>query len=184
MNPTCPTNCDAALGEVLFDDCAPAINASEIKRLFIARANATPFTTWATAAEWTTRLSQDGVEPNAIRALTVIGDMPAGAPVQKDISNGRKFTLGKDRTVNFTVDEDSDENYEFFRALECGGKYRIWFETHGGYMFGGNEGIKATVNADPILNRGTGEIVTYNGAATWRSKFAPERVKSPIFVEA
>lgn len=184
MNPTCPTGCEAALGTVLFDDCAPKINASEIKRIFIAKATAEPFTDWETATEWTTRMVQSGDTPaGVIRTLTVIGDKPAGSPVQRDISNGRKYIVGKDHVVNFTVDDVSVENYEFMRLLECGGRFRIWYETKGGYLYGGNEGILASLQLDDVLPRGNDEIETLNGTATWRSRFSPERVLSPIFVE-
>ena len=180
-NPLCPTDCSQALGEVLFIDCAPAINPSEIQRLFITKGNAAPFTDWKTAAEWTTRINASGTTADAIRELIVIGDKPAPASVSKDISGGRKFVVGKDHTVNFTIDETTDENYEFMRATECGGKYRIWYETKGGYLYGGNEGIPASIVIDAVLNRGADEIETLNGVATWRSKFSPERTKSPIF---
>ena len=161
-NPLCPNDCDQALGTVLFDECAPNINPSEIQRVFISKGNAAPFNNWAQAQEWTDRIA---------------------ASVTKDISNGRKYVVGKDHTLNFTIDDVSDENYEFMRSTECGGKYRLWYETKGGYMYGGNEGIKASIVMDDVLNRGVDEIETLNGVATWRNKFSPERTKSPIFVE-
>ena len=85
--------------------------------------------------------------------------------------------------MNFTIDDVSEENYEFMRSTECGGKYRLWYETKGGYMYGGNDGIKVSIVMDDVLNRGVDEIETLNGVVTWRNKFSPERVKSPIFVE-
>jgi len=185
-NPICPTDCAAgALAAVEFNECAPAIVASEIKRVFLARPNAAPFNDWKLAAEWTERISNtDLTEPDAIRALTVIGDKPAPSAVTKDISNKRKWIVGKDHTINFTVDEVSDENYEFMRMTECGGKFRMWYETHGGYMFGGNDGILVNVVMDDVLNRGADEIETINGVATWRNKFTPDRTLSPIYEEA
>jgi hypothetical protein len=183
MNPLCPTDCTTALGGVLFDDCAPNINPSEIKRVLVSKGNAAPFDDWTVATEWTTRLEMSGAAADPIRPLTVIGDKPAPSSVTKDISNNRKWVVGKDHTLNFTVDDVSDENYEFMRATECGGKYRLWYETHGGYLYGGNDGIKATIVMDDVLNRGIDEIETLNGVATWRSKFSPERVKSPIYKE-
>ena len=70
-----------------------------------------------------------------------------------------------------------------FYLAECGGKYRIWYETHGGYLYGGNEGVKCSIIMDDVLNRGLDEIETLNGVATWRAKFSPERTKSPIYQE-
>ena len=75
-NPLCPNDCDQPLAAVEFDDCAPEINLSEIKRVFIAKGSAATFNNWAQAQEWTDRLSQRGDDADAIRELTVIGDMP------------------------------------------------------------------------------------------------------------
>lgn len=180
-NPLCPDNCDDPLAEVDFDECAPEINLSEIKRIFIAKKAAAPFTDWKLAPEWLERLDQSAVDVDTIRELTVIGDLPAGSNITKAISNGRTIQIGKDRTLNFTIDDVSDKNYEFARSTECGGKYRYWFETMGGKMYGGNKGILGTVVMDIILNRGTDEVETINGVATWRAKFSPERITSPIF---
>lgn len=180
--PTCAANCDVNLPVVSFDDCNPEILFSEIRRVFIAKKNAAPFTDWTDATEWETRLSQDSITgDDYIRPLTVIADKPAAAGVVKEISNGRKKIIGKDHTINVTIDDVTDENYEFMRALECGGKFRFWYETSGGKMYGGNEGFTAEFNLDDILNRGVDEIETLAGAITWRAKFSPERIDSPIF---
>lgn len=183
-NPICPTGCDTALSIVAFSDCAPEIVASEIKRIFVTKRTATPFTDWKLAPEWVERISDSVTDAQAIRALTVIGDKPAAASVSKDISNKRKWFVAKDHTVNFTVDDVSDENYEFMRATECGGLYNMWYETHGGMLYGGNAGIPVSIVMDVVDNRGLDEIETLNGVATWRSKFSPERIKSPIYTEA
>lgn len=184
-NPICPTNCEGALAVISHDECAPVIVASEIKRVFFARPTAAPFTDWKLAPEWTERISDtDITDPDSIRAFTVTGDKPAPSGVVKDISNKRKWYVGKDHTVNFTIDDVTDENYEFMRVTECGGKFRMWYETHGGYIYGGNEGILVNVTMDDILNRGLDEIETINGVATWRAKFSPERTLSPIYTEA
>lgn len=180
-NPICPTDCSALLASVKFNDCAPTIVASEIKRIFIGKADADAFTDVAVATEWTTRLAETTGD---LRELIVIGDKPAPASVVKDISNARKHIVGKDHTVNFTIDDVTPENYEFMRSTECGGKYKIWYETHGGFIYGGNEGINASIVMDDVLNRGLDEIETIAGVATWRDKFSPERAVSPIFVNS
>lgn len=180
--PTCSASCDAALPVVGFSDCAPNVVYSEIRRVFLAKATAAAFTNVSDASEWIDRLSQTNiVGDDYIRPLTVIGDKPAAASVIKDISNGRKSVVGKDHTLNFTIDDMSNENYEFMRALECGGQFKMWYETEGGYMYGGNEGILVNIDANVINNRGREEIETIAGVITWRAKFSPERVVSPIF---
>lgn len=181
-NPTCPETCDFNLPVVSFDDCNPLIAYSEIRRVFIAKKGAAPFANWLNAAEWLTRLSQTSVVgDDYIRPLTVIGDKPAAADVVKDISNGRKKVIGKDHTLNITIDDVTQSNYEFMRALECGGQFRFWYETSGGFIYGGNEGFVANISLNDILNRGVDEIETIAGPITWRTRFSPERGLSPIF---
>src|SRR4051812_8166799 len=112
-------NCaDFNLPITKFDDCNPVVNYSEIERIFVAGPQAADFANIADATEWGTRLSQTTAGADAIRGLVVIGDMPAAAGVSKDLSNGRKKVIGKDYTVNYSVDDISDENYNFFRELD------------------------------------------------------------------
>lgn len=178
---TCPTDCTALLPVVEFDQCAPKINLSEITKIYVGKPSVSAFTDWKLATEWTTRISEtDVANADAIRPLTVIADKPAPANVIKDISNGRKIAVRKDHTINITIDDVSDKNYEFMRSTECGGQVKFWYETKGGYLYGGNEGIDGTIVLDDVLNRGNDEIETLAGTLTWSSKFSPERTLSPI----
>lgn len=178
-NPTCSNGCEEALPVFKFDDCQPEVYFSEIQRIFIGKKSIPAFTNWKAAGEWLTRMASTG--DDRIVVLTVIGDKPAGASVVKDISNGRKVTIGKDHTLNWTIDDVSDENYEAMRAMECGGQYKFWWETQGGKMYGGNEGVEGRTDVNNVQGRGRDEIETIVGSFTWRSKFHPERADSPIF---
>jgi|SRR5699024_9821632 len=180
--PTCPQDCSSELPVVSFSKCNPEVSLSEIRRIFVAKANAEPFEDWETATEWTERISETDVEnDNAIRPMTVIADKPAADGVVQEISDGRNITVGKDHVINWTVDDVSNVNYEFMRIMECGSQYKIWYETFGGKLFGGNEGISVSGTANSVLNRGRDEIETIEGTFSWRSKFHPERTDSPIF---
>ena len=176
----CPNNCETELPEVRFSKCNPTIVLSEIVRIFLGKQSTEPFTDWKSATEWTTRLSESGTTANAIRPLTVIADKPAGSPVVKEISNGRKYNLRKDFTVNIEIDDVSLENYDFMRVTQCGGEYKLWFETAGGRLYGGNEGIDASLVLDNVLGRGKDEIEKITGTASWDDKFSPEMCTSPI----
>lgn len=180
-NPLCGSKCSETLAAVKFSDTCPEINLSEIKRIFLTKPTAAAFKDYTTAAEWTTRLNQTGDAEGVIRSLTVIGDKPAASPITKDVSNNRKFVVGKDHTINFTVDDVTAENYEFMRTTECGGKFRVWYETSGGFIYGGNEGLLVNVQMEDVLGRGVDEIETLTGIITWRAKISPERAVSPIF---
>lgn len=178
---SCPNSCETALPEVKFSKCSPNIVLSEIVRIFVGKQGTQPFNNWKDASEWTQRLSETAKTANAIRPLTVIADKPAGSPVVKEISNGRKYNLRKDFTVNIEIDDVSPENYEFMRVTQCGGEYKLWFETAGGRLYGGNEGIEASLVLDNVLGRGKDEIEKITGTASWSDKFSPEMTLSPIF---
>lgn len=178
---SCPNSCETALPEVKFSKCSPNIVLSEIVRIFVGKQTTQPFNNWKNASEWTQRLSETANTANAIRPLTVIADKPAGSPVVKEISNGRKYNLRKDFTVNIEIDDVSPENYEFMRVTQCGGEYKLWFETAGGRIYGGNEGIDASLVLDNVLGRGKDEIEKITGTASWSDKFSPEMALSPIF---
>ena len=178
---SCPNSCETALPEVKFSKCSPNIVLSEIVRIFVGKQSTQPFNNWKDASEWTQRLSETANTANAIRPLTVIADKPAGSPVVKEISNGRKYNLRKDFTVNIEIDDVSEENYEFMRVTQCGGEYKMWFETAGGRLYGGNEGIDASVVLDNVLGRGKDEIEKITGTASWSDQFSPEMCLSPIF---
>ena len=184
MNPICSTGngCIADLPPVNFDKCNPKVVLSEITKLYIAKVDAAPFTNVALASEWVTRLSMTTVTGNDyIRPLTIIGDKPAPTRNIKDISGGRKKTINKTHVINVTVDESTLENHEFVRLLECGnGRYKFWYETTGGLLFGGNDGIEADLILDMVLGRGVDEHQVYNGTVEWKNIFTEEYCVSPI----
>lgn len=180
--PTCAGSCAGDLPEVASDACEPKILQSEIRRIFVAKRTATPFVDWQDAGEWESRLDDtDTTSDDSIRTLVVIGDKPAPGQTVKDISNRRKVVISKSHVVNFTIDDAQAEIHEFIRGLECGGYYKIWYETHGGLIFGGNAGIVVFLEANMVLARGTDEHMVYNGSAQWSAKFTEERAESPIF---
>lgn len=169
------------LGAVDFDFCAPEVALSEIQRIFLCKEGGAPFTDWTQPEEWTERISETNTGIDAIRALTVTGDKPAPAVTTKEISNGRKVNTRKEHTINATVDEVTDENHAFLQSVEGGRRYRMWYETSGGFMFGGNGGIHIEITGDMLLPRGAGEIMTYQYTITWVSPSTEERIQSPIF---
>lgn len=179
----CATDCSQSLPPTNFNQCAPTVNLSEIGRIFWAAEGSDPLTDYKSATEWNTRISQTAVDdPNVIRVLTVIGDKPAPTSTPVRISGDRQYTPFKEHTLNVSVDDTSDENYEFMRSTQCGGRGRLWYETLGGKIYGGNSGVpKARLNLDDVLAQGDGEIERFTGTATWRERTDPDRADSPIF---
>lgn len=186
---TCPEGCEnLVLPVVNFDDCNPVIKLSQLTYAYLAKKTAANFTAADNLTEWTARLSQNNTPPDVetevddlIRTLTITGDMPAPTISEKEISGARKITTKTERVINFEIDEATAENYELARQAECGYfEVKMWFETLGGILFGGNTGIVGKLVLNPILGRGTDEIEKYIGTFTWEAKNSPDRCVSPI----
>lgn len=182
---SCPASCDEQVLAVTdFNPCITSadIHKSEIDTIFIAKYDAKDIENPEVATEWIARVSQTATDADAIRPLTVIADKPAATSTPIEVSKGRTINGPKTNVINFTVDEVTAANYDFFRGMECGGKYKIWYQTRGGFLYGGSKGIILKGNTvDPINDRGNDAYETIQGTLTWESPTSfTERVKSPI----
>jgi hypothetical protein len=191
---TPPTDCTTVnLGTVAQDDCFPTQKLSEFTHMFLGRKDAIDFTDASDATEWADRLSQSTTVPTGstvavkdlIRKIAIIGDMPAPAEQEKDISGGRKHAPYKDFTINFEIDDIGPEEYEFFRNCQYGIQYvKAWVKSRGSELLGGNKGLnggsEVRIKAWPIYGKGPDEIVKIIGTLTWKGQVAPDRCVSPI----
>ncbi|WP_313418841.1 hypothetical protein [Sphingobacterium multivorum] len=179
---TCPVGCEeAALPAFVFDDCAPEVNASQIAKVYFAPGNAAPFTDASSGIEWATRLGNSATEGKDIRVLTGIGSKPKPTATTVNISGRRKKTTNRAHSLTFKVDETNQANHDAMRTIQCGGIYTIWFETFGGLLFGGNEGIKnAFIDAGDVMEEGDEAIITHEYLIEWNNLHSPERVVSPL----
>jgi hypothetical protein len=180
---TCPASCAdaaAAIPVFKFDECAPEINGGEIQKIYLAPIGQ-PFTDVESASEWTTRLAAAANAATKLTVLHVIADKPKPTGQTKEVSLGRKITLGKDHVVNATVDETTIENHKAFSQIsQCGGRFLMWYETSGGLVFGGNKGIKVSIDADMIVPRSKGDSITWDLVLSWNTRETEQRTVSPI----
>jgi len=191
---TCPSDCAVAnLPVVGFDDCAPKIFSSEIQALYVGREDAVAFTDVTAAIGWTDRISETNTPPgastvlpaNLLRPLTVIGDIPAPAKTTRQISGGREVTTEVKYTLNFEVDDVTDENWQFAQTIQCGkGSYpvKIWPVTKSNHVLGGNAGISGKMSIDHILDRGADGIMRLVGTVTFITTTFPNRDVFPLAV--
>lgn len=177
--PTCPTDCNSLLPVNSYDICKQTIATGEIERIYLANGNAECFTDWASSVEWLARISETSMDPDAIRQFRGIGDLPAAANDETEISLGQKYYGEKTFTVNFDIEDVSAENYAFLRYLECQTTVKLWFES-GGYLFGGNCGEDVNINVNYQIERGQKTLHHIMMVITWDNAFSPERTVSPI----
>ena len=183
MSIICPTDCDSLLYPVNFDDCAPQFEFGEINRIYVASRGADDFSAWDELGEWTARLSEDGTitDVDTVVELVVRGSWEAAEEEEIEVSDFRKAYSPSSFTVNFEVDDLSDENYEFMRWLECNPGVKIWIGA-GRHIWGGNEGIVAQLRLNQeIPMEGRKGIHKLVGMAKWESRFHPERALNPMF---
>jgi len=177
--PVCPVGCTSTLGITENDECNPDTNSAQIGKLYFTNIG-NPLTDWTDALEWQGRLSDNSANADAIRTLHVVGSKPIPASDEKEISLGRRVTGKKTHIVNYKVDETNITNHEFLRQNECGGNYLFWYETVEGLLFGGNEGIEASMLMDMDIPEALTDLITFAGKVEWKSKFTEERIESPI----
>lgn len=185
----CPTcqECDALeMPAVSFGNCAPQQNESEINAIFITiddpnnpgEALGGP-TDWEQASDWTTALHQSTA--GKVRKLTVIGDLAEAEQEIRIVSNRRRVMGTKVFTLNATIDDASDENYEFMRSLECGFEVRIWYGTVGGKLYGDQNAVPCSViKANAPLDRGQNTFERFEFAFQWEAHCHPPRIDNPM----
>ena len=136
-NPTCPTGCDSFLLDVDFDYCDPDVQFGEIDHIYLMAQTGTVLTDWTALGEWTTRKALDPTSDlDAIIDLTVMGDLPPAETDEIEISLGRKIQSPASFTVNFDIDDVSDDNYALMRFLECNVVVKCWYSANE-VLFGG-----------------------------------------------
>lgn len=177
--PVCPTDCGDNLPPVEFDECAPEIHDGRIDKIYLTN-KSNPLVDWTSAAEWNGRLDNTAPLADSIITLHVIGDKPEPAEEEQEISLGRKIVGKKVHILNYAIDETNATNHEWLRQNECGGQYLMWYETSGGLLYGGTEGIEISLTSNMIIPESDTELITYAGKAEWKSKFTEERIVSPI----
>lgn len=177
--PTCPQDCSASLEAVLFSECAPELHYGEISKLYVARADAADFTAVNLIAEWTARLSDTDAAIDKIRTLVGIGELPVPEKTELPISGGRTVYSPKTFNLLFEVDETNDTNYEFLLSTECNLKFKFWYETSDGMLYGGNSGIEGVFNMDAPIPKGREEVAKFMLSVKWKSATSPLRTPMP-----
>jgi hypothetical protein len=177
--PPCPTTCSGSVAAVDFDDCAPVFHWGEIARVYIGPTTIMSFLDVSSITEWNSVLDDD--DADHIRQLTTLGDMPEAENTEVPASGDRVAIGFKKFTVNFQIDETNDTNYGFHQMLECGGKFKFWFETSDGMLYGGNDGIEASIKTNQVVPAERTAIVKIMGVATWKSLHSPARCVSPLY---
>lgn len=170
------------------DLCAPNTHYGQISMLMFTR-NGDGLTDVTDDAEWATRIDNASTGLSAlpaspsladIRQLFGIGSLTAPDRPEVEISRKRKVYGEPDFTLTFAVDDTSNTNWNnFMGGLPTGGQvYSVWFATED-RIFGGNDGITATVIANPEIPESAEELQKIILTVTWKGTI-PEVADNPL----
>ena len=175
----CPVDCAGALGYVDFSECAPEYHHGEISKMYVARADADDFTAVWDPDEWTARLHDDTDDPQDIRTLIGIGELPEPEMTEQPTSGDRTYVGPKTYNLLFEVDESNDINYALMLETQCNLRYKVWLEMSDGMLYGGNTGIELTLHGSHPLLKGREELQKIIFKGKWKSMFDPTRCLMP-----
>lgn len=178
--PACLGTCATVPPLVEFDFCNPELNFGEIQKIYwtsYASAGFTDITNILDPA-WL-RIDNAGSDPDVIRELDVIGSKAAPESTEIELSLDRTVKGLKTHTVTFKIDDTSALNHAMIRELECGFQLRVWYANGEGLIWGGDDGIVASITLDEIIPETNDELITFEGTMKWKSKFSPERDVNP-----
>lgn len=170
------------------DLCAPNTHYGQISMLMFTR-NGDGLTNVTNDAEWATRIDNASTGltalPNSpskadIRQLYGIGSLTAPDRPEVEISRKRKVYGEPAFTLTFAVDDTGNTNWNnFMGGLPTGGQvYSVWFGTED-RIFGGNDGITATVIANPEIPESAEELQKIILTVTWKGTI-PEVADNPL----
>ena len=179
--PTCPTDCTGSNEAVSFNECAGEFHYGEISKLYVARSDAADFVSPDLIAEWTARLSDTGTDPDDIRTLVGIGELPEPEQTELPVSGNRIIYSAKTYNLLFEVDETNDTNYEYMLATYCNVKKKVWIEMSDGMLYGGKTGIEMVFKGSQPLLKGRKDVLKIIFKGKWESATDPLRCISPMF---
>lgn len=156
---------------------------SRIVKIFLVEPSATnnlvaaAAPTAMTAAAWSAVIAQTGA--GKIRVLSGVGALPKPTSVKQEV-NGESYEISKDFKLSFAHNNISIANYEMMRLVQQA-TFFMWFQTEGGYIYGGLTGIRCKVEeSDYELTNAKDSIGAINFSLEWRRANYPNRDLSPI----
>lgn len=178
--PTCPDDCAGSLPKFNFNVCAPVLKYGEVEKIFLARPDADDFTNVEDLTEWAARLTSEITDDDHIEALMVKAEFPEPEVNEQELSGDRTAVGFMQFTVQGVIDENNDTNYQAMLTLQCNLKFKMWFLFADGSLYGGNEGVSATVRAHESATNNRAELRVINFNAKWKAKHAPLRSIYPL----
>ncbi len=178
--------CTSVLPPTRASNCDYDINFGEISAILFTE-EGDGLTDWTDEAEWNTRIdnttAQVAQDPALIRVLFGIGSLTAPERGSIKLSRRRVAYNTPKFSFKFKVEDTGDVNWAFMRALPDGGQtYSGWFTTET-KMFGGDDGVKITIIADPDIPESIDEIMSIIVTVSFEGSI-PDMIDTPTGITA
>lgn len=177
--PVCPDDCAAALPIPKFRSCNPKFLFGNISDLYATNVGY-PLEDETDPTEWADRMALPPNDPSKIIRLIVNAEKPDAEVPEVVASHGRTAYGTPKHTVQGEIDEVSDENYEFMRAIRCGKTIKFWYKLFGGKAYGGPSGVDASFKVGHIIPKSAQELVNMPFTLKWDAQFDPCVFEHPL----
>lgn len=177
--PTCQELCDAAMPVPKFRVCNPQWSFGQISDIYVTNVG-NPLTDENDPSEWAMRLGLPDSDPAKMTRLVVMAEKPDAEVPETDASHGRKAYGVPRHTITGVIDEVSDENYEFMRAIRCGKTVLLWYKKLDGKAYGGAEGVEASMKIGHAIPLSAQELENLPFTFSWTALFDPCRFTHPL----
>lgn len=177
--PVCPELCNDVMPSPKFRVCNPQWSFGQISDVYVTNVG-NPLTDETSAAEWAARLALPDNDPAKIIRLVVMAEKPDAEVPETEASHGRKAYGIPKHNISGVIDEVSDDNYEFMRAIRCGKTVLAWYKLLNGKAYGGAAGIEASMKIGHVIPLSAQELETLPFNLSWQAQFDPCRFDHPL----
>lgn len=166
-------------------DCCPEQELSQICGFYIDPCCQNPITAWNATAiiDWAAaNVDNTDTTGTKVKYITVEGGIDQPTPVIDTLPKGKEYISAYDYSANFERRCVSDAMNDFMRHLQKGNPDAcIWYETLGGYIYGGLNGIKPkTLYAVPTNGSGVDDKRIWTVVIQYRTCVDPPRILNPL----
>jgi hypothetical protein len=177
--PTCPELCDDVMPSPKFRVCNPQFTFGQISDIYVTNIG-NPLIDETSPVEWAARLALPANDPAKIIRLVVMAEKPDAEVPETEASHGRKAYGLPKHMITGVIDEVSDENYDFMRAIRCGKTVLLWYKLLGGKAYGGATGVEATMKIGHAIPLSAQELETLPFTFSWQAQIDPCRFDHPL----
>jgi len=165
-------------------DCCLETELGQICGLYFDPCCKNPIGDWSAEKilAWASIIDNSDTTATNVKYVVVEGSIPKAEKVTVSLPKGKTKTVKKIYTVTAKVKCIGDGINDFMRNVEKGNtNFKFWYESLGGYFYGGNNGISPTsADADKIHEEDATSVSYWEVVLTFEACTNPPRIANPL----